>query len=112
MSEPSSENISDAETAAHRWTFLSNHAHVLLCIVRDPDARVRDIAAKVGITQRAVQRILSELEEVEILTRERHGRRNRYLVNVCQPLRHPLERHCTIGQLMSALGGTMEELSE
>jgi Mn-dependent DtxR family transcriptional regulator len=75
------------------WTFLTNHAHVLLCLARDPTARVRDIASSVGITERAVQRILSELEEGGYLTRQRDGRRNRYDVNGTQPLRHPIEMH-------------------
>lgn len=75
------------------WTFLTNHAHVLLCLARDPTARVRDIASSVGITERAVQRILSELEEGGYLTRQRDGRRNRYDVNGTQSLRHPIEMH-------------------
>jgi len=92
-----------AEEAAHRWTFLSNHAHVLLCVAQYPDARVRDIAALVGITERAVLRILAELEEVGVLSRSRQGRRNRYEVDASVPLRHPLERECQVGDLLSVL---------
>ena len=98
----------DPESAAHRWTFLSNHTHVLLCVKRDGSARVRDIAAQVGITERAVQRILNELDEAGALVKERHGRRNQYIVNDDVPLRHPLERECTVGKLMEALGDTLE----
>ncbi|MGZ6079995.1 MAG: helix-turn-helix transcriptional regulator [Myxococcaceae bacterium] len=71
------------------WNFLTNHAHVLLCVWEDPEARVRDIATRVGITERAVQRILQELETDGYLVRERVGRRNRYRVRGDRPLRHP-----------------------
>ncbi|MAQ16307.1 MAG: ArsR family transcriptional regulator [Sandaracinus sp.] len=84
----------------HSWTFLSNHAHALMCIARDPDARVRDIAAAVGITERAVQRILRELEEAGVLVRERRGRRNHYVIEGHCPLRHPLEQHRTVNDLI------------
>jgi DNA-binding transcriptional ArsR family regulator len=83
------------------WTFLTNHAHVLLCLARDPTARVRDIASSVGITERAVQRILSELEEGGYLTRQRDGRRNRYSVNGEQSLRHPIEVHNRVEALFN-----------
>ena len=83
-----------------RWTFLSNHGHVLVCIAQRADARVRDIASEVGITERAVQRIISELEEAEVLVRERVGRRNHYTIREDAPLRHPLEAHCTVADLI------------
>lgn len=86
-----------------KWTFLSNHAHVLLCIVRDPEVRIRDIAAHVGITERAVQRILGELEGAGVLQRERHGRRNHYHFEPEVALRHPLEHDHTVGHLMQLL---------
>ena len=73
------------------WTFLSNHAHVLVCLAADPAMRLRDVAQEVGITERAAQRIVSELEQAEILTRIRDGRRNRYKLHTDKPLRHPLE---------------------
>ncbi|MEM9071950.1 MAG: winged helix-turn-helix domain-containing protein [Myxococcota bacterium] len=88
---------------ASDWTFLSNHAHVLLCISRDPDTRLRDIAANVGITERAVQRIVMELVEAGVLERERHGRRNHYRLHGGVPLRHPLESHRTVGDLVKLL---------
>jgi hypothetical protein len=83
------------------WTFLSNHAHVLLCLGSDPESRLRDVAERVGITERAVQKIVSELEEVGALTRIRDGRRNSYVIHVDCPLRHPIEEHQTIGKLLS-----------
>ena len=87
-------------TKEHRWTFLSNHAHVLILISRDPDIRLREIADQVGITERAVQRIVSDLETDQYVERERIGRRNRYLVHSDLPLRHPLEAHRRIGALI------------
>ncbi len=93
---------SDSErTESPSWTFLTNHAHVLLCIAADPEVRLRDVALRVGITERAVQRIVSELEEAGYLQREREGRRNRYTVAREQPLRHPIERHRRVSALIS-----------
>lgn len=86
--------------AASAWTFLSNHAHVLLFIAREPTARVRDIADAVGITERAVQRIIGELEAEGYLRHEREGRRNVYAVDPRRPLRHPIERHRTVAALI------------
>ena len=83
------------------WTFLSNHTHVLVCLAAESDQTVRDIALKVGITERAVLRIVSELEEGGVLARERNGRRNRYSIALGAPLRHPLEAHCRIGELLA-----------
>jgi DNA-binding Lrp family transcriptional regulator len=88
------------ETHARHWTFLSNHGHVLVCLALDPDSRLRDVAASVGITERAVQKIVDDLEEAGIITRERSGRRNRYRLDVNVPLRHPLESHRTVGSLL------------
>ena len=82
------------------WNFLTNHAHVLLCVWEDPEARVRDIATRVGITERAVQRILQELESEQYLHRERVGRRNRYRVRGDRPLRHPVEDHRPVSLLL------------
>jgi DNA-binding Lrp family transcriptional regulator len=83
------------------WTFLSNHAHVLVCLALDPDARLRDVALSVGITERAVQKIVSDLEEAGAILRERAGRRNSYRLNLDVPLRHALESHKTVGTLLS-----------
>ena len=82
------------------WNFLTNHAHVLLCVWEDAEARVRDIATRVGITERAVQRILQELESEQYLQRERVGRRNRYRVRGDRPLRHPVEDHRPVSVLL------------
>ncbi len=85
------------------WSFLSNHGHVLVCIVRDPNVRVREIAQAVGITERAVQRILSELEEAGVMVRTRQGRRTHYEVDERLPLRHPLEAQHSVGELVRAV---------
>ena len=83
------------------WTFLTNHSHVLICLHQDPALRLRDIAERVGITERAVQRILQELEEADIITRHKEGRRNSYTIHSSGYLRHPLEGHCSISDLLS-----------
>lgn len=82
------------------WTFLSNHAHVLVCLALDPNSRLRDVAVRVGITERAVQKIVGDLEQAGVLVRERSGRRNSYRLNDDVPLRHALEAHKTIGSLL------------
>ncbi|UTT62914.1 helix-turn-helix transcriptional regulator [Microcella humidisoli] len=85
------------------WTFLTNHSHVLVCLADDPELRIRDIAERVGITERATQRIVAELTASGYLEKERDGRRNRYRVVTDRPLRHPLERSHSIGDLLSAV---------
>lgn len=87
------------------WTFLSNHTHVLVCLAADPAQTLRDVAAQVGITERAVQRIVADLEEGGVLERQREGRRNRYVLDLGAKLRHPLERHCSIGDLLALVVG-------
>lgn len=82
------------------WTFLTNHAHVLLVIAHEPDVRIRDIAERVGITQRAVQRIVAELHTEGYIDIEKEGRRNRYTVRPSQPLRHDVERGGTVADLL------------
>ena len=83
-----------------QWTFLTNHAHVFVCIHRDPDVRLRDVAARVGITERATQRIVADLVDSGYLARSRVGRRNRYEVRTELPLRHPVEERTSIGALL------------
>jgi len=85
------------------WTFLSNHAHVLLLIAADPEIRLRDVAKRVGITERAIQRIVADLEEGHYIERERNGRRNRYRVHPEMPLRHPVEAHRDVGSLLALI---------
>lgn len=88
------------------WTFLTNHGHVLLALARDPAARMRDVAERVGITERAAQRIVSELVAAGYVDRRRVGRRNEYAVNARLPLRHPLWRDHEIGEILEALGAS------
>ncbi len=85
------------------WTFLTNHAHVLLCITRDPDLRMREIAERVGITERAAQRIVGDLVDSGYVSRKRVGRRNEYVVNPDVPLRHPILRDHEIGEVLGVL---------
>ena len=85
------------------WTFLTNHAHVLLCLAKNPSERIRDIALEVGITERAVQRIIVELEADEYLEHVRDGRRNVYKVFSRKPLRHCIEKHRRINDLIQLI---------
>lgn len=91
--------------ASQHWDFLTNHAHVLVCVARDPGIRLRDIAAAIGITERAAHRIVSELVDEGYVLREREGRRNRYQVKPNLPLRHPLSGESEVGDLLEALVG-------
>lgn len=87
------------------WTFLTNHARVLVCIAHAPEARVRDIADKIGITERATQIIISDLEEARYLTRSRIGRRNTYTINPDRPFRHPADADHDVHDLISMFNG-------
>ena len=87
------------------WTFLTNHAIVLIHIAANPGARLRDIAVHAGITERAVQQIVRDLAEAGYLTATRVGRRNQYTVHRGQPMRHPAQRQHEIGELIEVLGG-------
>lgn len=78
------------------WSLLTNHGHVLLCIATERDIRVRDIAARSGITERAAQRIISDLERSGYVSHRRVGRRNQYEISHRMPFRHPLETHLDI----------------
>ena len=91
--------MSSSETN-HGWRFLSNHTQVLLCIARDPDARLRDLAQMVGITERAAQRIVADLTHAGYLERERVGRRNRYHVNTDVKMRHAAQADREVGELL------------
>ena len=82
------------------WTFFSNHGHVLLCLAGDPEARLRDVAERVGITERAVTSIVRDLEEAGVITKTREGRRNSYEIHGEITLRHPVEEDCTVGDLV------------
>lgn len=85
------------------WTILTNHGHVLLCVLRDPEMRLRDIADEVGLTERAVQGILTDLVEDGYVTRTRVGRRNRYEVHGHAPMRHPSSQGHSVGEVLAVL---------
>ncbi len=87
------------------WGFLSNHAHVLVCLYSDPDMRLAEVSVRVGLTLRIVQRIVKELAEEGVIEIEKVGRRNHYKINLEFPFRHDLEKHCNIGQLLRLVSG-------
>jgi DNA-binding MarR family transcriptional regulator len=97
------QNLPEEQAPHGTWVFLTNHAHVLLCIARDPQSRTRDIAEDVGITERAAQRILADLIADGYATRTKIGRRNHYKVNPQGHLRHPTFRNVAIGDLLDVL---------
>jgi predicted ArsR family transcriptional regulator len=88
---------------SRQWHFVTSHTQVLLCLHRNPRVRLRDIAQTVGITERAAQRIVSDLVEAGYVSREREGRRNRYLLNLNVPMRHPSQVDHEIGELVDVL---------
>lgn len=94
----------------HRWSFLTNHGHVLLALYRNGDLRQREIARLVGITEGAVHRILTELDECGYIDVERIGRRNHYRVNLSLGLRHPVEAGHCVGELLESLGPVADEV--
>lgn len=100
-----SKKISAAAVEAPGFTYLTNHTHVLVALDASPDMRVRDLADSIGITERAVQRILADLEAAGALVRERVGRCNHYRIVRKSRLRHPLEEHCTVGGLLDWVAG-------
>ena len=83
------------------WTFFSNYGHVLVCLAKNNDARLRDVALEVGITERAVQKIVRDLQRAEFLTVSKQGRCNRYRINKRKAMRHSLESQCTVGKLLA-----------
>ncbi len=87
------------------WTIFSNHGHVLVCLARDNNARLRDVAADVGITERAVQKIVHDLQDCGMVSVQKQGRRNCYRIGKQQPLRHKLEAHCTLDELIGLVVG-------
>jgi len=90
-------NMDYIDTKIESWTFFSNNAHVLVCLTHTPQPTVREIALQVGITERAVQRILAKLITAGVVEVRKEGRRNYYELDLNQRLRHPLESHKTIG---------------
>ncbi|MFK7916689.1 MAG: helix-turn-helix transcriptional regulator [Ilumatobacter sp.] len=89
--------------AERSWTFLTNHAHVLLAITATPDLRLKDIAERVDITERTASQIVADLEAIGCVERRKVGRRNRYIIQSQMPLRHPLEEHHQVADLIAAL---------
>lgn len=87
------------------WHFLTNHAHVLICIAEDADITVRELAQRIGITERAVVRIIGELDDAGYVERTREGRRNHYTIDPTRPLRHAIEAHCSVGDLIEMVRG-------
>jgi len=92
----------------HKWTFLTNHAHVLICVAQDPEVRLTDISIRVGITERATLAIIRDLVDGGYVIRTRVGRRNQYRVNGRLHLRHEVERHHKIGELVGLLADENE----
>ena len=92
-----------ADRTSPGWTFLTNHAQVLVCIARDPGVRLREIGDRVGITERAAYRIVAELADAGYIARERNGRRNRYTINALSPLPDPIAREQNVGELLEIL---------
>lgn len=89
--------------AESQWTLLSNHGHVLVCLAEDPDVRLREVAERVGVTERAVQKIVADLEDGGIVKRVRAGRRNHYVIHLDAPLRHSIEEHRSVGSLLAVV---------
>ena len=100
------EKSPQSRTESTGWSFFTNHAHVLLCLAGNPEMRLREVGDAVGITERAVQKIISELESGGVLERERQGRRNVYRINGDLPLRHPVESHCSVQGLIEFIIGS------
>ena len=92
--------------SAASWTFLTNHAQVMLCIARDPGIRLRDIADRVGITERSSYGIVLDLAEAGYIVKEKSGRRNRYQIQAHLPLPEPSSRERTVGEVLALLAGT------
>jgi DNA-binding transcriptional ArsR family regulator len=108
---PSTRTGIPAEDLSAPWTFLTNHAHVLICVASDPGLTVEAIARRVGITERSARRIIGELEGGGYLSRERVGRNNHYALDRSRPLRHPLERHRDVGALIALAAGPRRRAS-
>lgn len=95
--------MSHPDERGSSWTLLTGHGHVLVEIARDPEARIRDIAAAAGITERTAQAIISDLEEAGYIARTRAGRRTRYTVNADSMFRHPAQGGHQIGPFLNLM---------
>ncbi len=107
-----SDTATMTQTATHRWKFLTNHAQVLACIAHDPGVRLREISERVGITERAAHRIVTELADGGYITRERNGRRNQYTIQAGLPLPDRLGRVQRISDLLTILIGTTDKFPD
>ncbi len=92
-----------------QWTFLSNHGKALLCIARDPGARIRDIAATMAVTERRAHDIVTDLASAGYVVKAKEGRRNRYTIQTHLPLPDGSGSHRTVGELLHLLAGTDEQ---
>jgi len=101
-SKPVDEQTAQPEKV--RWTFLTNHAHVLILLSQDSSLVLREVALRIGITERAVQRIIADLEHDGFIEREKVGRKNQYCILSKRALRHPVESHRSIGDLIALIG--------
>jgi hypothetical protein len=91
--------------ATTSWTFLTNHARVLLCIAHDPGVRLRDIAARIDITERSAYGIVTDLARAGYIVKQKDGRRNRYQIQEHLPLPEPTSRERTVGEILALLAG-------
>jgi DNA-binding transcriptional ArsR family regulator len=112
MKNSKKHSVAPAEAHEPGFTYLTNHTHVLVALSSNAELRVRDLAAAIGITERAVQRILADLEAVGVLEREKLGRRNSYKIRRQARLRHPLEGHCTVGGLLDWVEKSARQASQ
>lgn len=85
------------------WSFITNHAHVLFCLAQDPEIRMRDVATQVGLTERAVQRIVRELAQDGYVSSQRRGRRTVYQIHDTKPLRRPIVHHRHVAELLELI---------
>jgi DNA-binding MarR family transcriptional regulator len=92
--------------ATANWSFLTSHARVLLCIAHDPGMRLRDIAARLDITERSAYGIVTDLAEAGYIVKQKDGRRNRYQIQAHLPLPEPTSRERTVGEILALLAGT------
>ena len=104
-SKSGSAAVMPSESAGPHWTFLTNHMHVLLLLSRNPSVVLREVALQVRITERAVQRIIADLEASGIIDRKKIGRQNHYRIRADQPFRHPIASHRTIGEFLALING-------
>lgn len=91
------------------WTFLSSHAHVLICLAENPQAKLRDLADRVGVTERTIMRLITQLDQAGFLKRSRRGRCNHYEIIAREPLRHPIEARCTVEMLLQTVLGANQK---